>query len=471
MGALLSDERVERRLAAILAADVAGYSRLMGLDEEGTLARLKAVRKAIVDPSIASHRGRIVKTTGDGMLVEFASSVDAMRSAVEIQRRMAQHNPDGPHDQPIEFRIGIHIGDIIFDDKDIFGDGVNIAARLEGICDPGGICISAVVYDQVDRKIDVTFKSRGLQKLKNIERPVDVYVAVLNAAVGASQTVSSVQQVQYCRSIDSVRLAYSKVGSGPPLVKTANWLSHLELDWELPIYRYMLVELARRNTLVRYDARGSGLSDWDVSEMSLDAWVSDLKAVVDASGLERFPLFGYSQGCAVSVAFATRYPERISKLILYGGFVTGRCKRPSVTEADLDRYNATRTLMRVGWNSDEPTFRQLLTSQIAPTATVEQAAAFNIIQRKSTSPENAVRFYETVSNFDITELLPKVSAPTLVLHVREEIMQPVQEGRRLAAAIPGSRFVSLPGKNHALLENDPGMPQFLEEVRQFLETE
>ncbi|MGY3541456.1 pimeloyl-ACP methyl ester carboxylesterase [Bradyrhizobium sp. USDA 4515] len=140
-----------------------------------------------------------------------------------------------------------------------------------------------------------------------------------------------------------------------------------------------------------------------------------------------------------------------------------------MTEADLDRYNATRTLIRVGWNSDEPTFRQLLTSQLAPTATVEQAAAFNIMQRKSTSPENAVRYYETVSNFDITELLPEVSVPTLVLHAREEIMQPIEEGRRLAAAIPGSRFVSLPGKNHVLLENDPGMAQFLEEVRQFLE--
>jgi class 3 adenylate cyclase len=215
----LTSERVERRLAAVLAADVAGYSRLMGIDEEGTLAGLKTVRKAIVDPSIGSHRGRIVKTTGDGMLVEFASSVDAIRSAVEIQRRMAQHNPDGPHDQRIEFRIGIHVGDIIFDDNDIFGDGVNIAARLEGICDPGGICISAVVYDQVDRKIDVAFKSRGLQKLKNIERPIDIYVAVLNEAVGASQTIPSAQQVRYCRTIDGVRLAYSQVGTGSPLVK------------------------------------------------------------------------------------------------------------------------------------------------------------------------------------------------------------------------------------------------------------
>ena len=468
----MSDEkRVERRLAALLATDVAGYSRLMGADEEGTLARLKALRKGLVDPAIASHRGRIVKTTGDGMLVEFASAVDAVRSAVEVQRSMAEQNAAVPLDQRIEFRMGIHVGDIIFDDNDIFGDGVNIAARLEGICDSGGICISAVVFEQVDRKIDVSFRSCGLQRLKNIERPIDIYAAVLNKPAGAGQVSPASQQVRYCRAIDGVRLAHSQVGSGPPLVKTANWISHLELDWELPIYRYMLVELAKRNTLLRYDSRGSGLSEWDVSEMSLDAWVSDLKAVVDASGLKRFPLFGYSQGCAVSVAFATRYPDRVSKLVLYGGFALGRCKRPSVTAAELGRYNATATLMRLGWDSDEPTFRQLLTSQIAPTATIEQAAAFNVMQRKSTSPENAVRFYETVSNFDVTELLPKVSAPTLVLHVRDEIMQPIEEGRRLAAGIPGSRFVSLPGKNHALLETDPGMAQFLEEVSHFLDAE
>ena len=467
----MAGERVERRLAAVLAADVAGYSRLMGLDEEGTLARLKTARKVIVDPAIASHRGRLVKTTGDGLLIEFASAVDAVRCSVEIQRKMAEQNTAEREDQRVQFRIGIHVGDIIFDDNDIFGDGVNIAARLENISDVGGICASAIVVEQIDRRVDVSFRSRGLQRLKNIERPVEIFAAVLGTSASSNLDMRASQEVRYCTTADGVRLAYSQVGSGPPLVKTANWISHLELDWELPLYRYMLLELARRNTLVRYDSRGSGLSDWDVTEMSLDAWVADLKAVVDASGLERFPLFGYSQGCAVSVAFASRYPDRVSKLILYGGFALGRFKRPSTTAADLERYKATATLMRLGWDSNEPTFRQLLTSQIVPTATIEQAAAFNVMQRKSTSPENAARFYETVSNFDITGLLSRLSVPTLVLHVRDELMQPAEEGRRLAAGIPGSRFVSLPGMNHLLLETDPGMPRFLEEVSHFLSVE
>ena len=178
---------MERRLAAVLAADVAGYSRLMGANEEGTLAGLKAVRKALVDPTIAAHRGRIVKTTGDGMLVEFASAVDAVRGAVEFQRGMADHNASVPQDARIEFRIGIHVGDIIIDDNDIFGDGVNIAARLEGIAEPGGVCISDDTYRQVRDRVDLAFDDKGEIALKNIARPVRVF-----ALAGAKQPATEV---------------------------------------------------------------------------------------------------------------------------------------------------------------------------------------------------------------------------------------------------------------------------------------
>ncbi|WP_291573802.1 adenylate/guanylate cyclase domain-containing protein, partial [Bradyrhizobium sp.] len=171
----MTGERVERRLAAVLAADVAGYSRLMGADEEGTLARLKALRKTLVDPTIAAHRGRIVKTTGDGMLVEFASAVDATRGAVEIQRGMAEQNAAVLQNQRMELRIGIHVGDIMIDENDIFGDGVNIAARLEGIAEPGGICISSSAHDLVRGRVEVEFVDFGEQRLKNIDRPVRVY--------------------------------------------------------------------------------------------------------------------------------------------------------------------------------------------------------------------------------------------------------------------------------------------------------
>jgi adenylate cyclase len=186
----LTAERVERRLAAVLAADVAGYSRLMSGDEEGTLARLKAVRKDLVDPTIASHRGRIVKTTGDGMLVEFASAVDAVRGAVEIQNGMADQNASVPQDERIEFRIGIHVGDIIIDDNDIFGDGVNIAARLEGIAEPGGICLSDDAQRQIRGKIGIVFSDMGPQSLKNIAEPMRAWCLLLNGNAPSTAPVN-----------------------------------------------------------------------------------------------------------------------------------------------------------------------------------------------------------------------------------------------------------------------------------------
>src|ERR1700691_1649537 len=198
---------MERRLAAVLAADVAGYSRLMGADEEGTLARLKAVRKALVDPTIASHRGRIVKTTGDGMLVEFASAVDAVRGAVEVQRGMAKQNASVPQGQRIEFRIGVHVGDIIIDDNDIFGDGVNVAARLEGIAEPGGVCISNDAYRQVRGKVGITFDDMGSRSLKNIAEPMRAWRLRIDAKSSAELAKSLTGTTQFLALPDKPSIA------------------------------------------------------------------------------------------------------------------------------------------------------------------------------------------------------------------------------------------------------------------------
>src|SRR6476469_384020 len=180
-GCILSSEHVERRLAAILAADVAGSCRLIGIDEEGTLARLKALRRTLFDPKIAEHHGRVVKNTGDGAIAEFASVVDAVRCADEIQRGMAEQNIDAPQVKRIEFRIGIHVGDIIIDENDIFGDGVNIAARLEGIAEPGGVCISDDAQRQIRGKVDIAFEDMGSQNLKNIAEPMRAWRLKINA--------------------------------------------------------------------------------------------------------------------------------------------------------------------------------------------------------------------------------------------------------------------------------------------------
>src|SRR6266849_1328656 len=270
--AILAPERVERQLTAILAADVAGYSRLTGLDEEGTHVQLQDHLRTLVDPKIAEHGGRVVKNTGDGLLAEFSSVVEAVRCALDIQRGMAERNANVPQEKRIEFRVGINIGDIIEDGGDIFGDGVNVAARLEGIADRGGICISRQALEQVEGKLDLAFRELGRQNLKNIAKPVEVYAIKLDEAGSpAARVLASAklkQEIRYCKASDGVRLAYATVGTGPPLVRSAHWLGHLEYDWELPINRHFLLGLASVFTLVRYDARGNGLSDWDVGEIS-----------------------------------------------------------------------------------------------------------------------------------------------------------------------------------------------------------
>ncbi len=466
--------RVERHLAAILAADVAGYSRLMGGDEEGTLAQLKAHRSQLWDPAIEGYRGHIANTAGDSIIAEFGSVVDAVACAVTMQRSMLERNSQVPPDKRVEFRIGVNLGDVIADGGDIFGDGVNVAARLEGIADRGGICISRQVLDQVEGKLDLTYRELGRQNLKNIAKPVEVYAIHLDGAASpGSQFLAAAnlkQEIRYCRAHDGVRLAYATVGSGPPLLKSAHWLGHLEYDWELPILRPFLLGLAKDHTLIRYDARGNGLSDWDVRELSLDAWVSDMETVIDAAGLGRFPLVGFSQGCAVSIAYAVRHPERVSHLILYGGFVVGQSKRPNLTADARERFSAMKTLVKQGWGADNPAFRQLFTSLLMPAATKDQMDAFNELQRLSGSPESAVRYMDTVADLDVRELLSQVKARTLVMHVRDDPTVPSDQGRELAAGIPGARFVALPGKNHVLLEQDPGLPRFFEELKDFLKS-
>ena len=458
-----------RRLVAILAADVVGYSGMMERDETGTLAALKAHRAELFDPKIAEHDGRIVKLMGDGALVEFASVVDAVECAAEIQRGMAARNEGEPEDTRIVLRIGVHLGDVIVEGDDIYGEGVNIAARLEGLAEPGGICISGQAFDQVETKLDLGFRSRGERQVKNIVKRVRVYEIDLEqtrAEKAASAAPAMEQQIRFCTAPDGVQIAYATVGQGPPLVKTANWLNHLEYDWQSPVWSHLLHGLARNHRLIRYDERGNGLSDWEVEDISFEAFVSDLETVVETVGIERFPLLGISQGCAVSIAYAVRHPERVNRLILYGGYAKGRGKRGS--QASSEEAAAMVTLMRQGWGQENPAFRQIFTSMLMPEATPEQAQWFNDLQRITTSPENAVRLRKTIDEIEVSDLLSRVAVPTLVLHCRDDASVPFDLGRRMAAGIPGARLVALEGRNHLILEDEPAWPRFLREVESFL---
>ncbi len=275
------------------------------------------------------------------------------------------------------------------------------------------------------------------------------------------------QSIRFCTSPDGVRLAYAVVGEGPLLVKTANWLSHLEYDWNSPVWRHWMAELTSRWKFVRYDERGCGLSDWDVKDYSLDAWVRDLETVVDSLGLERFPLLGISQGASIAVAYAVRHPERVSRLVLYGGYSRGRQFRAETAE-QRDELDVTIKLIKLGWGKVHPAFRQVFSMMFIPEGTAEQLHAFNELARITTTPDIAAQIVNGFHKIDVQDLAKQVIQPTLVLHAKDELRVPFEEGRKLAALIPNARLVPLESKNHILLEHEPAWQQFLYEVTTFL---
>jgi pimeloyl-ACP methyl ester carboxylesterase/DNA-binding CsgD family transcriptional regulator len=275
------------------------------------------------------------------------------------------------------------------------------------------------------------------------------------------------QQIRFCTSSDGARIAYATTGKGPPLVKVASWMNHLEFDWKSPVWRHWLIELSRDHTFVRYDERGCGLSDWDVPELSFEAWVRDLETVVDAVGVERFPLLGVSQGGPIAIAYAVRHPERVSHLILYGAYARGWLKR-NVTPQQRKEAEMMNELAELGWGKENPAFRQFFTTQFIPDGTPEQHRWWNELERVATSPENAARFMRVFNKIDVTALAPQVRCPTLVLHSTRDARVPFDEGRLIASLIPGAGFVPLESRNHILLENEPAWRLWLEEVRAFL---
>jgi pimeloyl-ACP methyl ester carboxylesterase/DNA-binding CsgD family transcriptional regulator len=275
------------------------------------------------------------------------------------------------------------------------------------------------------------------------------------------------QQIRFCTTTDGVRIAYARYGQGPPLVKAANWFTHLQHDWQSPVWRHWLVELGRTHTVVRYDERGCGLSDRDTFEYSPETWLAELEAVVDDAGLERFALLGISQGGALATAYTARHPERVSHLVLYGAYALGMLKR-AATADEREEAALRLSLMRVGWGRADPVFRRVFTTQFVPGGTDAQLAWFDELQRLSTTPENAAGIQRARYEIDVTELARRVTAPTLILHLRDDAVVPFDQGRLLATLVPGATFVPLEGRNHILLSTEPAWPAFLAAVRRFL---
>lgn len=460
---------MERRLAAILCADMFGFSRLMEADQDGVLERQKAHRRELIDPEIERNHGRIVKTTGDGLLVEFDTANDAVRCAIDVQAGMQKREPANLKDQRIQYRIGINVGDLVFDDGDVFGDAVNVASRIETIAEPGSVCVSDLVHQIIQDRLHEPFRDLGLQRVKNISRAIRVWQWSLGATAenaGEVQEAPLSQKVQFCSSPDGTLLAYARVGSGIPILKAPNWMGHLEYEWHSPVWGPWITELARNYSLVRFDQRGNGLSDWDCGEISEDSMQADMTAIADAAGLERFPLLALSQGCAFSIRYAVENPDRVKCLVLLGGYVQGPLKGGAEDRKAL--FQAGQTMIEQGWGSPNPVYRQFFTSSLIADASPEQAESFDELQRLSTSPANAMRIAEMNANVDVMALAQQVKVPTLVLHTRGDRRVPVDSGRRMAAVIPDARFVMLDGDNHILLEGKPGFEEFFNELHPFL---
>ncbi|MFC3281986.1 alpha/beta fold hydrolase [Litchfieldella rifensis] len=274
------------------------------------------------------------------------------------------------------------------------------------------------------------------------------------------------QRVRYLTTSDRVHLAWAETGSGPTLVKPSNWLTHLEYDWESPVWRHWMSFLGEHFRFIRYDERGSGMSDWHIGDLSPARWLEDLTSVIDEAGV-RAPLIllGISQGAGTAISYAASHPERVSQLILYGGYARGWAQRGNPDTEQF--YRAMLELMRHGWSSDNPVFRQVFTSRFIPGASEVQLGWFNDLCRRTTSAEIAVKLLEARGGMAVTGLLPMIRVPTLVLHAREDDVVPVEEGRLIASEIPDASFVELDSPNHILLEHEPAWQTFQDRVLEF----
>lgn len=289
----------------------------------------------------------------------------------------------------------------------------------------------------------------------------------IGAHAAEEQREASVQEIRFLKTADDVSIAYSTCGSGPPLVKVANWLSHLEYDFESPVWRHWWQDLSDRYTLIRYDERGCGLSDWDVDQFDVEAWYRDLEAVTDKIGHERFALLGISQGASVAALYALRHPERVSHLVLYGGFARGALKRNLSPEQRAEREMLIE-LTGTSWGSKTSFYRKVFSSLFIPDGSPEEFEAFEALQRYSTSPENARRFMEAFYELDVVSELGKVTTPTLVMHARDDVEITMSASKLLAKSIPNARLVLLDSNRHILGAHEPAWQEFLRELDAFL---
>ena len=459
-----------RKLAAILVADIVGYSSQMGEDEAGTLRELKYLDDQVVKSVVSASRGTIIKKMGDGYLVEFSTASEAIDCAAKWQSEVKRINTE-KDGYALQFRIGINVGEIVSDGQDIFGDGVNIAARLEALATPGSVCVSEMVKRAVDSRPEFQFEDIGVHELKNIKTPVQAYLVSFGGEGDGIEphkfSLSDQSEIRYCVSRDGTSIAHANVGEGYPLLFAGSWMTHLEWDWNAPSTQDYISHLAPHFSVIRYDQRGNGMSDWDDVEIEFERMVDDMECVIEQYDYEEVAILGMSQGASVAIAYAIRHPERVSHLVLNGGYPRGRRRRGK--ENEHEESVALVNLIRHGWAAENPAFRQTMTSLYMPDATAEEAAWFNEFQKACGPGENMARFREMFDDLDITDMLQEVAVPALIVHSDEDSVAPLSEGKVLASRISGARFVKLKSKNHTMFGNEPDFPKLIASIVDFIQ--
>jgi class 3 adenylate cyclase/pimeloyl-ACP methyl ester carboxylesterase len=469
----------QTKLAVILHCDVVGSTALVTIDERLAHERIKDAFKRLSE-IISAYGGTTHELRGDALLAEFERASDAVTAALAFQHSNSAFNQNLEDDVQPDARIGIALGEVVIADSTLTGTGVVLAQRLEQLAGVASVVIQGAVKEAIPHRLPFEYEFLGEQSLKGFDEPVRAFAVKLiegeslSAPEAPKTSVSEIgladqSPVQYCSSPDGVSIAHTKVGEGYPLVAVGSWMTHLEEDWANPMWGHYLSNLAQDFTVIRYDQRGNGMSDWDNVDISFDRMVDDLKAVIDCYDYEKVALFGPSQAASVSIAYAQQYPEKVSHLILYGAYARGRCKRGS--PEGIEESKALVTLIRQSWGRDNPVVRQMITSLFMPDATQEEASWFNEFQKTCGPGENIARFREMFDDIDISHLLANVRVPTLVVHCVGDSVAPLSEGKLFASRIPGAEFVTLNSRSHMVFENDPEFPRLLHSVRDFLNTE
>jgi len=468
----------QRQLLAIMFTDVVGYTALTERDEAAAV-RVREQHRELIQTLVHQFDGEVVDATGDESMSAFPSALRAVDCALALQGALKSY-PD------LRVRIGIHLGDVLRHDGEIVGEGVNVAARVRPLAEPGGITISEPVYQMVRTRAHVTAQSLGVQTFKNVGDPLEVFalategsppalrqarprrwavgalgaLVVLALAIGLypparTAVVTAVilraplllggsmeQQIGFARNPDDgVRIAFATTGEGPPILSYLGWATHVQEGFGSTLYDPSdLVPLSsRRNLFVRVDGRGFGLSDRDVTDFSLDAKVADLAAVVDQLGPEKVGIYTYSSGGPAAIAYAARYPERVSRLVLAATFASSPWMSPERREF-LSRLGEIITA-----NWEEPTVPNLIVDQLNPDADAITRRILSEFLRRSGDGATIAGFFRENWAHDVEDLARQIAVPTLVIHARDDFVVPVEAGRTLAALIPGARFELIEG--------------------------